>query len=199
MIERSVCNMRIILASSSPRRQELMKQFNLPFEVITYKTEEKLDAGKSVYEQCMNIAKEKALAVLKETPGDVMVIGSDTIVSIDNRIYGKPKDYNDAFKMLKSLSNTNHEVISSLCLLIRKNNQIYEELTYDKCLVVVDEMSDKEIDDWIKSNDVYSKAGAYAIQEGFGKYIKKIDGDFFSIVGFPIHKLYTLLKKYNCI
>ena len=144
----------------------------------------------------MNIAKEKALAVFKKMEGDVIVIGSDTIVSFHNKIYGKPKDYQDAFNMLKEFSNAEHEVISSLCMLIRKDNQVFEELTYDKCNVFVDEMSDKEINAWINSNDVYSKAGAYAIQEGFGKYISKIDGDYFSIVGFPLHKLYTLLKKY---
>ena len=188
--------MRIVLASSSPRRYELMKEFNLPFEVITKEIDETFWGNKSVYEESQEIAKKKAKAVFQDINDDVIVIGSDTIVLQDGIIYGKPKDYDDAVKMLSIFSNNKHEVVSSLALLVRKNGVVYEETTYDKCDVYVSEMSREEIDDWITSNDVYSKAGAYAIQEGFGKYIKRIDGDYFSIVGFPIHKLYELLKKY---
>ena len=82
--------MQIILASSSPRRQELMKMFNVPFEVIVKNTKEELDSSKSVYEQCMHIAYEKAMAVYQDIKDDVVVIGSDTIVSFNNKIYGKP-------------------------------------------------------------------------------------------------------------
>ena len=188
--------MRIVLASSSPRRRELMKEFNLPFEIITKKVDETFYMEKSVYEESMEISRKKAEAVFNDIKDDVIVIGSDTIVVQDGLIYGKPKDYEDAIKMLSTFSDHCHEVISSLCLLIRKDGKEYVEMTYDKCDVYVDKMTKEEIDEWIKSNDVYSKAGAYAIQEGFGKYIKKIDGDYFSIVGFPIHKLYELLKKY---
>ncbi len=188
--------MRIILASSSARRQELMKMFNLPFEIITKNVDERFYGNKSIYEESMEISKKKAEAIFSDIKGDVIVIGSDTIVVQNNVIYGKPKDYDDAVRMLSTFSDNHHEVISSLCLLIRKDGVEYEELTYDKCDVYVDKMSIDEINEWINSNDVYSKAGAYAIQEGFGKYIKRIDGDYFSIVGFPVHKLYELLKKY---
>ena len=189
--------MQVILASSSPRRKELMKEFNISFDVIPSNSEEKLDEKKNHYEECMKTAKMKALDVFNRTDKDVLVIGSDTIVSYNGKIYGKPKDYNEAKEMLKSFSGHKHEVISSLCVLVRKDNKIYEELLYDKCDVYVGKMNDKEIDDWIKNNDVYSKAGAYAIQEGFGKYISKVEGDYFSIVGLPLHKLYEILKKYN--
>lgn len=188
--------MRIILASSSPRRRDLMKEFNLPFEIITKKVDETFVGRTNVYEESMEISKKKAEVVFNDIEGDVIVIGSDTIVVQDGIIYGKPKDYDDAVRMLSIFSDNRHEVISSLCLLVRKDGKVYEELTYDKCDVYVDKMSIDEINEWIKSNDVYTKAGAYAIQEGFGKYIKRIDGDYFSIVGFPIHKLYELLKKY---
>ena len=189
--------MRIILASTSPRRQELMKEFNLPFEVITKPVDERFIGIDNIYEQSMEIAKRKAEAIFNEIDGDVIVIGSDTIVFYNNKIYGKPKNYDDAFNMLKDFSNNTHEVISSLCVLIRKDGKEYTELTYDKCDVTVDSMTDEEINEWINSNDVYSKAGAYAIQEGFGKYVKEIKGDYFSIVGFPIHKLYNILKRYK--
>ena len=188
--------MRVILASSSPRRKELMKEMQIPFEVVTKKVDERFYGNKSVYEECMEVAKQKAQVVFDDIKDDVIVIGSDTIVVQDGKIYGKPKDYEDAYRMINTISDNHHEVVTSLCLLIRKNGVLYEENTYSKCDVYVDKLSDEEITNWIKSNDVYSKAGAYAIQEGFGKYIKKIDGDYFSIVGFPIHKLHVLLKKY---
>ena len=189
--------MRVILASTSPRRRELLKTLNIPFEIITKNTDEKLDENNNHYEECMQTARIKAKAVFDDIKDDVIVIASDTIVSFNNKIYGKPKDFNDAFNMLKEFSGNKHEVISSISMLIRKNNKVYEELTYDKCIVYVSKMSDKEITEWINNNDVYSKAGAYAIQEGFGKYIERIEGDYFSIVGFPLHKVYELLKKYE--
>lgn len=189
--------MRIILASTSLRRKELLTSLNIPFEIMSFNVEENLNENKNHYEECMITAKKKAKAVFDKIDGDVIVIGGDTIVSFNKRIYGKPKNYDDAFNMLKCFSNNSHEVISSLCLLVRKDGKIYEELTYDKGVVYVDNMTDDEIDCWIKNNNVYNKAGAYAIQEGFGKYVSKVEGDFFSIVGLPIHKLYYLLKKYQ--
>ena len=99
--------------------------------------------------------------------------------------------------MIKLLSGKSHEVISSLCLLIRKDGIEYKELTYDKSIVNVMELTDSEINDWINNHDVLTRAGAYAIQDGFGKYIESINGDYFSIVGLPLHKLYNLLKKYK--
>ena len=196
MMKVSVSDMRIILASSSPRRQELMKTYGLPFEVIVKEVDESFNGNGSIYEQSMQISKRKAEAIFNEINEDVIVIGSDTVVVQNGIIYGKPKNYDDAVNMLSKFSGTSHEVVSSLCLLVRKNGKEFIETTYDKCDVYVDKMSIDEINEWINSNDVYTKAGAYAIQEGFGKYIEKIDGDYFSIVGFPIHKLYNLLKKY---
>ena len=189
--------MRIILASSSLRRQELMKEIDIPFEIMTKDVDETFDSNKNIYDASMQIAEKKAKVIYDDIREDVIVIGSDTVVYFEGNIYGKPKDYQDAFNMLENFSGKKHEVISSLCLLVRKNNIEYRELTYDKCDVYVDNLSKEEIDNWILNNDVYSKAGAYAIQEGFGKYITKVEGDYFSIVGFPIHKLYKLLKKYK--
>ena len=188
--------MQIILASSSPRRKELLKKLNVPFEIIVKDTIEKLNSNKNCYEQCMDIAKDKAQAVFDEINEDVIVISSDTIVVCNGKIFGKPQNYDEAFQMIKEISNQKHEVISSLCLLVRKNHQIFEELTYDKCDVYVDNLTNEEINDWIQNNDVYTRAGGYAIQDGFGKYVTKIEGDYFSIVGFPLHKTWKLLKKY---
>ena len=188
--------MRIVLASSSPRRCELMKLLERPFEVIVKNQEEKIDKTKNCYEQCMLLAKEKAQGVFNDISGDVIVIGSDTVVIYNNEIYGKPKSKEEAKEMIEKFSNNQHEVVSSLCLLIRKNNQCYEELTYDECKVFVNKMTNDEIEDWVNNHDCLTRAGAYAIQDGFCKYITKIEGDYYSIVGLPIYKLYNLIKKY---
>lgn len=188
--------MRIILASSSPRRRELMRHVNMPFEVMIIPKEEVFKDGLTIYEQCVDVAYQKALNVYEKEDEDVIVIGSDTIVALNDKIYGKPHNYEEAFEMLKDFSGTKHEVITSLVMLIRKDGKEYVEKTYETCDVYVDDLSDTEIDDWIKNNDVYSKAGGYAIQEGFGKFVTKVSGDYFTIVGFPLNKAYRLLKKY---
>ena len=189
--------MRIILASSSPRRKELLEKLDIPFEIITKDTKEIFDKSKNVYEASMSVAYDKATTVFSETKGDVIVIGSDTIVYFNNKVIGKPRDNEEAFQMIKEFSGKPHEVISSLCLLIRKNGKEYKELTYDKSIVNVMKLTDSEINDWVNNHDVLTRAGAYAIQDGFGKYIESINGDYFSIVGLPLHKLYILLKKYK--
>ena len=188
--------MRIILASSSPRRKELLEKLDVSFEVIIKETEEIFDRNENIYEASMDVAYQKAYAVYNDTVGDVIVIGSDTIVCYHNEILGKPKDLNEAYEMIKKISGDSHEVISSLCVLVRKNGKEYKEITYDKSTVKVDELSHDEITEWINNHDVLTRAGAYAIQDGFGKHIESINGDYFSIVGLPIHKLYNLLKKY---
>ena len=188
--------MKIILASASKRRQELMKQIKLPYEIMVSDEDEVYDKNKNPYEQCLDIAYHKALNVYKRTSGERIVIGSDTVVILNNEILGKPKDNRDAFNMLKKLSGKSHEVVTSLSILVYKDNQYYEEKLYDVAKVFVSEMSDEEINNWIDNNSVCDKAGAYAIQEEFGKYIYRIEGDFYTIVGFPISKVYQILKKY---
>ena len=189
--------MKVVLASSSPRRSELMKFLEMPFEVVVRETNEKIMYSSNPYIQCMSVAKEKAQVVFEEIKGDVVVIGGDTMVLYQNKIYGKPQNHEDAYQMIEEFCNHQHEVISSICVLIRKDGKTYEEMDYDKCEVFVDNMTSSEINDWINNHDVYTRAGAYAIQDGFGKYIKEIKGDYFSIVGLPVHKLYAILKKYN--
>ena len=181
--------MRIVLASSSPRRKELLEKLEIPFEIITKDTEEIFDSNKNIYDASMEVAKKKAEAVYSEISGDIIVIGGDTIVNYHNRVIGKPKNLEEAYNMIKDFSGNTHEVISSLCLLIRKDGKEYIELTFDKSIVKVADLTDEEINDWINNHDVLTRAGAYAIQDGFGKYIEYIEGDYFSIVGLPLHKL----------
>ena len=187
--------MRVILASSSPRRKELMDMLNIPYEVMSYDHDEILNKEKSVYEQCMDISYQKGKIVFDSFNEDVIVISSDTIVVMNGEIYGKPIDRNDAYNMISKIQGTNHEVVSALTVFYRKDGKDTVRETYEKAIVTVDNMTDSEINEWIDSGKAFGKAGAYAIQEEFGKYIKKIDGDFYTIVGLPLNKLYNILKE----
>ena len=189
--------MKIILASKSIRRKELMDLLNLKYEIITSNEKEKYDSLLTPFENCINISLEKAINVKNRTSGDRIIISCDTIVSKDNKMYGKPKDYNEAFEMLKILSNTSHDVYSCLSVIKIKNGE--EEIIekQGKAKVYIDELSDEEIDEWIKKGKPFDKAGGYAIQEEFGKYIKNIEGDYYSIVGMPLNELYNILKDIN--
>ena len=190
--------MQIVLASSSKRRQDLLKMINLDYKVIVSDKEEVVDNSLSVLENCQNISYQKALNVLKKVKEDSIIISCDTVVCKDNELIGKPKDKLDATLMLKKLSGTSHIVYSCLTVLKIKNQEIIEEYKeVGEGLVYVDKLSDEEIEDWINKGNPYNKAGGYAIQEEFGKYVTKVEGDFYSIVGLPLNKLYQILKKVN--
>lgn len=190
--------MKIILASKSKRRQELLtNQLNLEYEVIVSEKDEVENPNLTPLENCINISYEKARDVFERTSGDRIIISCDTVVLKDKKIYGKPKDREDAYKMLKMLSGTSHEVLSCLTVLKEKDGEFFEYKTYGSGIVYIDSMDDSEINDWIENNNPYDKAGGYAIQEGFAKYIEKIEGDFYSVVGIPLNKLYNILKEIN--
>ena len=190
--------MQIILASASKRRQDLLKMINLDYKVIVSDEEEVIDKSLTVLENCQNISYQKALNVLKKVKEDSIIISCDTVVCKDNELIGKPKDKLDATLMLKKLSGTSHIVYSCLTVLKVKNQEIIEEYKeVGEGLVYVDNLSNEEIEDWINKGNPYNKAGGYAIQEEFGKYITKVEGDFYSIVGLPLNKLYQILKNIN--
>ena len=190
--------MQIILASASKRRQHLLKMINLDYKVIVSDEEEVIDKSLTVLENCQNISYQKALNVLKKVKEDSIIISCDTVVCKDNELIGKPKDKLDATLMLKKLSGTSHIVYSCLTVLKVKNQEIIEEYKeVGEGLVYVDNLSNEEIEDWINKGNPYNKAGGYAIQEEFGKYVTKVEGDFYSIVGLPLNKLYQILKNIN--
>ena len=187
--------MKIILASKSKRRQDLLNMLGINYEVVESTGNELIDNTLTPFENCLNISLEKALDVKKKTNGNRIIIACDTIVCMENMIYGKPKDYDDAFNMLKTFSGTSHEVISCLTVIKVKNKEEIIKQDYNTCKVYIDLMTDSEINEWLIKNKPYDKAGAYAIQEEFGKYITKIEGDYYTIVGLPINKLYNILKE----
>lgn len=182
--------MYIILASNSPRRTEILTLANIPHIVIPSSVEEVVKEGLTPPEIVMDLSYQKAFDVFANHKED-LVIGSDTIVVVDNTILGKPKDKEDAVRMLSMLSGKTHEVITGVSIIYKEEVIKF----YDISLVTFYEMSLKEIEEYISRDNVYDKAGSYAIQESCCKHIKKIDGDYYNIMGLPISKLYQILKE----
>lgn len=182
--------MNIILASNSPRRTEILNLANICHTVIPSHVKEVVKDSLTPTEIVMDLSYQKAYDVFKNHKED-LVIGSDTIVVIDNNILGKPKDKEDAIRMLSMLSGKTHEVITGVCIIYQ--NEVIK--FYDTSFVSFYDMSFDEIEEYISRDNVYDKAGSYAIQESCCKYIKKIDGDYYNIMGLPISKLYQILKE----
>ena len=189
--------MRVILASGSPRRKELMDMLGIDYEIKVSNADETLEAGLSFEEQSKILGYIKAKAVFDETSGDRIVIGSDTMVMKNGKLYGKPKDREDAICMLKELKNDKHQVFTSLAILVQKGNEYKEYIDCDTTDVYFTDMNEREIERWVDSGEAYDKAGAYGVQSSkFAVFIDKIDGNYEAIVGLPIHKVYQILKQY---
>ena len=189
--------MRIILASKSPRRKEILGMIVDKFDIMVCKEDEILDNTLSIKEQSIKLAYDKAKNIFNRTTGDRIVIGSDTIVVDENdKIYGKPQDREDAIKILNSIKGKEHRVFTSIAVLVSKNGKIYEDTDCDIARVYIDNMTDEEVTKWVDTGEAYDKAGAYAVQGRFAKHIEKIDGNFWTVMGLPINKVYNILKKY---
>ncbi len=190
--------MRIILASKSPRRKELLSMIVPNFDIIVSDADEVLVGGLKPFEQAMNVSYQKAKAVLDITSGDRIIIGSDTMVVKDNVIYGKPKSKENAKQIIHSLlgGDRTHKVITGVCIFVVKNGECKEYKTYDESIIHFKDISDSEIDKWIETGKAMDKAGAYSIQDEFGVHIDKINGNYSTIVGLPTHIVYDILKEY---
>ena len=180
----------IILASASPRRKELMSLAGISFTVKTAPTDETVDKSLTPEQTVMALARKKALAVALEEP-DKIIIGADTVVEVDVRILGKPADYDEAFRMLSLLSGRSHNVFTGVCILRGEKETVFSEKTE----VTFYSLSEAEIDAYIKTGDCFDKAGAYGIQSRGCTLVKKIDGDYFNVVGLPIAKLCRKLAE----
>ena len=188
--------MKVILASKSPRRKELMDLLNINYEIIVSNADETLEEGLSYEEQSKKIGYIKAKSVFDETTGERIVIGSDTMVMKDGKFYGKPKDRQDAINMIKELKNSKHQVYTSIAVLVQKDNEYKEYIDCDVTDVYMNDLTDEEIQEWVNSGEADDKAGAYAIQSSFAKHIQKIDGNYGTVIGLPINKVYDIIKKY---
>lgn len=189
--------MKIILASKSPRRKELLSLITKEFEVVVSSSDEKVDETLAPNIQVMEIAKQKALDVFSNYKEECVVIGSDTIVvSKDGEILGKPKDEEDAKRMLRMLSDDVHEVMTGTCIMVRENGKVNGYVDCDVANVHITKLSEDEIEKWLSTGNAWDKAGAYAVQQEFGVHIDKIEGSYATVMGLPIHKVYQTIKKY---
>ncbi|MBA6155107.1 septum formation protein Maf [Tenacibaculum sp. S7007] len=192
MLSDKLSNYNIILASKSPRRQQLLADLDIPFEVKTKEVEEIYPNELEGSEITDFLADLKSKPFINDLSENDLLITSDTIVWANNKALGKPKDYTQAFNMLKELSDNTHKVITSICITGEK----FKKVINDTTIVTFKELTDNEIDYYINTYKPFDKAGAYGIQEWIGKIaITKIEGSYFNVMGFPVHKLYKELIK----
>ena len=186
--------MKFILASKSPRRKEILKKINLDFKIMESNIDESIiSVNKNPYKYSIELAELKAKNISINNP-NYTVIGADTIVSINNKILNKPKDFKQAKAMLNLLNGNIHEVITGVSL---KNKSLnIDESFYDVSFVSFYKLTDNEIIDYINNYKPFDKAGSYGIQDYAGLFIKDIKGSYDNIVGFPISKFYQIIKKY---
>jgi len=180
---------KIILASKSPRRQELLRLMDIEFRIVLKEVDESYPDTLTPEEVAVYIAEKKAYA-FDETVTDEIVLTADTIVCIDNQILGKPADPADAVKMLKMLSGRMHRVITGVCLLYEHQYHSF----YDISEVYFGRLSDDEIGSYVDKYQPFDKAGSYGIQERIGLIgIERINGSYTNVVGLPTEKLYSEL------
>lgn len=185
----------VILASGSPRRKELLGMICNDFSVVVSDCEE-IVSSTVPEEVTIELSKQKAQAVARGRAGAV-VIGADTVVSIDGEILGKPKDREDACRMLRLLSGKAHRVSTGVTLIqTGPDAEVRWESSFaETTLVHVAPLDERELISYLDTNEPYDKAGAYGIQGMFGKYISGIEGDYNNVVGLPVHRLYEEWKK----
>ncbi len=183
--------MEVILASASPRRRDLLKRIGIDAKVIPSECDESLPPGLGAKESVRELSKRKALNVSERTgiADGRVIIGADTLVSCDGKILGKPADEDAAFDMIKLLQGRSHTVCTGVTVIGKESESFVEESE-----VEVYPISDEEIWEYIRTKEPMDKAGAYAIQGIFSKYIKRIKGDYSNIVGLPLGHLYSVLK-----
>jgi septum formation protein len=183
---------KIILASGSPRRKQLLEWAEVPFEIVTKETDESFPAGLTPREVAIHIARHKALAVQPRVASDAIILAADTIVVLNDRIIGKPKDRQDALNILRDLSGSKHSVITGV--VIRKAEK---EIAFaDETDVYFHHLTDQQIEFYIDKYKPYDKAGAYAIQEWIGVVgIKSVTGDFYNVMGLPVSRVVQELEK----
>ena len=186
--------LKFILASASERRKELLSRIVKDFEVrVSDFDEESVHVNEDIEEYVKILSEGKAKSVALNYSSDSIIIGADTIVVIDNKVLGKPKDKNDAFRMLKSLSNNVHRVYSGVAVINNQKNIMKSECLYTE--VYFSEISDDEIWRYIESGECLDKAGAYGIQGYGGVFAEKINGCYYNVVGLPLNLLNKMIKN----
>jgi septum formation protein len=187
---------QLVLASASPRRQELLRNAGIPFVVQETNIPEQPREGESPKACAERLAWEKATDVFRQRPDDV-VLGADTIVVVEGQILGKPSDEADAARMLRLLSGRTHQVITGVCLLgsPAKLRTDFEDTRSENTLVTFDTITDEDIRSYIATGEPMDKAGAYAIQGIASRWIPRIEGDYFNVVGLPVSLVFRMLRE----
>ena len=190
----------IILASGSPRRKELLLQIGIVPEIIVSHVEEKITSAVPA-EVVMSLAEQKAVDVAKDMPEGKMILGSDTVVAADGKILGKPKSHEEAYEMIRSLAGRSHQVYTGVCI-VKKGAAGGKDTVvsfYDETDVQVSGMTEAEIREYADSEEPMDKAGAYAVQGFFARYIEGLRGSYANVMGLPVHLVYRKLKELDAI
>ena len=185
--------MRLILASSSPRRAEILRTAGFAFEVLAPVVDEATRDGESPVELVCRLAAEKARAAAARIRDAAIIIGADTTVVMEGKIYGKPTSAEDAAEMFRHYSGRTHEVITGLAVLRAPEGTLRVE--HEATRVTFAPMSEEEIAHYIASGEPFDKAGAYAIQGRGGRYVTRIEGCYFNVMGLPLARLYHILRE----
>lgn len=183
----------IILASSSPRRQSLLKNLGICFSTISANIDESFLSQESPLNAVRRLARLKAEQAIPVLRKDCLLITADTIVVLDGQVMGKPRNESDAFEMLTRLSGRCHEVITAICIRTQEGWEVEDETTR----VYFRHLSEEEIRSYIASGEPADKAGAYGIQGRGGLLVERIEGCYFNVVGLPMSRLYLMLKKHG--
>jgi septum formation protein len=190
----------LILASSSPRRHELLRNAGIAFTVMPAHIPEERRAGESAEDYVLRLSVEKADAVAAKHPGrdPLAVIGADTVVLVEGELLEKPRDAEDAKRMLRLLSGRRHEVITGICITVREAaDAAWSSFTsIARTSVLFNEMMAGEIDEYVATGEPLDKAGAYAIQGIASRWIARIEGCYFNVVGLPVPLLYRMLREH---
>lgn len=189
--------MKIILASGSPRRKELLKLVIPQFDIMISGVDEKIEKNLTVEQQVTKLSYIKAKDIYEKTKGDRLIIGADTIVVKNNKIYGKPKNKENAKQIIKELldGDRTHRVLTGLTVIYEKNGEYKEYKLYDEAKIFLKNISDEEIEKWIATGNAMDKAGAYGIQNEFCVHVEKVEGNYMTVLGLPVHKLYDIIKS----
>lgn len=185
---------RIVLASASPRRKELLLKYNVKPIIIESKIDEKISQDETAEQIAMALSFEKAIQVAKQFDKDEIIIGADTIVTYQGKILGKPKSQTEGKDMLRFLSGKKHEVITGISII--KANSDIKIIDYERTKVKFRELTDEKIENYISTKEYIDKAGGYAIQGLGGIFVEYIHGCYFNVIGLPIYKLDSLLERH---
>jgi len=185
--------MRLILASASPRRAEILRDAGIAFEAVATEVDEARRNAEPVTALVRRLAEAKARAAAARVSGEAIVIGADTEVVVDGSVLGKPADAADSRRMLKLLSGQTHEVITGLALLRLPDGELRVE--HEITQVTFAPLNEQEIDAYIACGEPFGKAGAYGIQGRGGRFVTRVGGCYFNVVGLPLARLYRLLRE----